>query len=199
MSLVGSFLKSYCTNLFIIWEVILAISHIFKDAPIVDGFRLLLVSNQGYNVVLIPLTATAFCYDTLMLVNNQEFYLKIKNNKFQRYLIIGILGGLIATDFVLFRVGIIEILVDKFPEGVNNQKIFEFWTGIAYLIIYSAVPMFHYLFLLYLRYHYKIKSEFEHNRFKLDLTRAVFLICMVFDVTLIMTTIQYCHNAVKPC
>lgn len=194
MEAIKSFLKSYFTNLFIILEIILLITEIFKDVPFVDNFRTILVLNQGYLVVLIPLTFTEFCYDVMVIVNNKEFYSKIKNDKSKFYTVLATLAIPIITDFILFRVELIQIIVDKFPIIVINKQNYQLgiidWTIVVYLVI----PLLHYGSLWAFKRSLNVKSEFNHNRFKIDLTRWAFWICMSFSLALILVTVlNYIH------
>ncbi len=194
MKAITSFLESYFTNLFIIWEIILFIMSIFKDAPFVDNFRTILVLNQGYLVVLIPLAFTEFCYDIMVIINNKEFFSKLQNDKPKFYTILATLAIPIITDFILFRIDLIQTIVDKFPGIVINEQNYQLGIIDWAIVVYLVIPLLHYGFLLAFKRSLNVKSEFNHNRFKIDLTRWAFWICMSFSLALILVVIlNYAH------
>ncbi len=191
---IKSFIESYFTNLFIILGIILLITEIFQNVPFVDSFRTLLVLNQGYYVVLIPLTFTEIYYDVMVIVKNKEFFSKIKNNKLQFYTVLIILAMSIFTEFFLFRIDIIKIIADKFPIIVTNEQNYQSGIMEAAVLVYFAIPILHYVSLWFFKRSLSVKTEFEHNRFKINLTPVVFWICMSFIFALTYVTVTYCIN-----
>lgn len=169
-----------------------------KNIPSVDNFRAILWEYQGYYVILVPLTVIEFYYDAMIIVNNKEFFLKIKNSKVKSSLVFISIGALIATDFVLFRVGIIGILADQYPVVITNKQNFQFWTTMSYIIIYSGIPIVQYFLLWGYKRSFSIKNEFNHYRFKISLIPGTFVICMSFIFSLVTVTVQdYANGFLK--
>jgi hypothetical protein len=170
-------------------EFFLILLRALSFIPYVDYFRTILWANLGYMVILIPVIVLAIYQEVMIIRNNFEFYTAVKNNQTVKILLICFLVSYFFTEAIFFLVGIVEIIGDQFPKAINNPATYEKWTVIGYIGAYMMAPVIGYCLLKWFKSSLKVKSELNHNRFKIDILPAIPYMSIGFMITLIGVTI----------
>lgn len=149
-----------------------------------DSFRTVLWANDGYIVIIIPMAITEIYYQVMMIRNNPEFYEKVRHDN-RKYSLAPFIWTRVFTDVILALVGISLIIGDQFPGSIIDINKYTFWDYFSYVAIFGLIPLLGYISSYLLKKSFGVKSEIDHNRFRIDLTRISFWICMTFIFTLI--------------
>lgn len=131
-----------------------------------------------------PITITEVYYQAMMIRNNPEFFEKIRHNN-RKYALAPIITIRVYTDVILAVVGILLIIGDQFPGSIIDISKYNFWDYFADAAIFGIIPFIGYMSFYLTKRSFKVVSEVNHNRFRIDITKIAFYICMTFIFTLI--------------
>lgn len=186
---VHPFVAYYSTNLFILLEFFLILLRVFSFIPGVNNFRTILSINFGYLVILFPVIVLVIYYEVMILRNNDEFYKISKNNWNIKILVVCLLVLQVVGEYIFFQIGIIEIIGDQFPEIISDPNTYEKWTSFGYIAGYMMIPVINYRSLVRFKNSLGVKSELDHNRFKIDILPAALYMCIGFIISLVGVTV----------
>lgn len=125
----------------------------------------------------------------MILRNNDEFYKISKNNWNIKILVACLLVMQVVGEYVFFQIGIIEIIGDKFPDIISDPSTYEKWTSFGYIAGYMIIPIINYRSLMQFKNSLGVKSELDHNRFKINILPVVPYVCILFIISLVGVTV----------
>lgn len=131
-----------------------------------------------------PLAVTEIFYQVMMIRNNPEFFEKVRYTN-KKYALVPGITSRVLLDVLLAMIGIYLIIGEQFPGQIIDVNKYNLWVGFEHVSIFAFVPLFGYISFYFTKKGFKVTSEIDHNRFKIDLTRGSFFICMAFIFGLI--------------